>query len=190
MKAPSPFSSSSEDMWCPLNGWLLLTVCWIVLFLIPQQQEDHESMQDMSIFDMNVVDEAADEDDDDDNKKNNDAMLEEDEDEVQDGEEEFGDEDELEEEEETGLEDESHIDKVSPHRVDGRPPEQVWCRREGLCICFKPNPPLNFSPSKSSGVDVSDFFSGFVYSVPTVSSTTSYSAIAIVVFCLCSRCLW
>ncbi|CAL8253669.1 unnamed protein product [Merluccius merluccius] len=74
-------------------------------------QDDHENMQDMSIFDMNVVDEAD---------NDNGIPAEDDEDIMQDSADDFCNEDELlndsqeQSKEMMGLEDESQMDDVSP----------------------------------------------------------------------------
>ena len=100
---------------------MTLVVCFTVspcffhyLIFIPQQ-DDHENMQDMSIFDMSVVDEA-------DNDNGIPAEVEEDK--LQESTEEPCDEDELlqdteeQDKEKLGLDDESPIDEVSPSLMD------------------------------------------------------------------------
>lgn len=112
------------------------------LMFVPQQDE-HENMEDMSIFDMNVVDEAD---------NDNGIPVEEDEDKAQDFSEELCDEDELlrdseeQHRENMGLEDELQMDEVSPTVSELMSGHFSTCLMWKIaCHLFQAQSPSNFS---------------------------------------------
>ena len=102
------------------------------------QQDDHENMQDMSIFDMNVVDEAD---------NDNGIPAEDEEDITQDSADDLCNEDELlKDSEEQGLEDESQMDDVSPSVSQFISGHFSTClMRKMACVFVQAQSPLNFS---------------------------------------------